>query len=26
VREVPRGFFDASVSIVCTEVNLIDNS
>lgn len=25
VREVPRGFFDASVSIVCTEVNLIDN-
>jgi len=25
VREVPRGFFDAKVSVVCTEVNLIDN-
>jgi len=25
VREVPRGFFDASVSIICTEANLIDN-
>ncbi len=24
VHEVPRGFFDAGVSIVCTEVNLID--
>ena len=24
VREVPRGFFDAGVSIVCTEVNLTD--
>ncbi len=25
VREVPRGFFDATVSIICTEANLIDN-
>lgn len=25
VREVPRGIFDAHVSIVCTEANLIDN-
>ncbi len=25
VREVPRGFFDAAVSVICTEVNLIDN-
>ncbi len=25
VHEVPRGFFDASVSIICTEMNLIDN-
>lgn len=25
VDEVPRSFFDAGVSIICTEVNLIDN-
>jgi 5-formyltetrahydrofolate cyclo-ligase len=25
VREVPRGFFDAAVSVVCTEVNLFDH-
>lgn len=25
VREVPTGFFDARVSVICTEVNLIDN-
>jgi len=24
VHEVPRGFFDAGVSIICTEANLID--
>jgi len=25
VRHVPRGLFDASVSVICTEINLIDN-